>query len=180
MHTYRRIIISLHTYITFGPLPRFVHRLGARAGFNTILTTRFGLPVRTHVLKRRFGPPVYTSLFGVPPRPHSAPLGEGAVVFGALAAETVQNGLFFEAAAEKDVASEAQNPPAPGGPGASQTFCFQVFLNNETHPGSASRKSSKSCGGPKVRKQPFVMKRGYIFANVVFYNFESRVVSPKQ
>ena len=36
--------------------------------------------------------------------------------FDALAAESIQNGPFSGAAAEKDVAAEAQNAPAPGGP----------------------------------------------------------------
>ena len=78
------------------------------------------------------------------PRLDSASSCEGAYVFSALAAESIQNGPFSGAAAEKDIASEAQNAPAPGGPGASQTVCVPVLLKNAVHPGSASRKISKS------------------------------------
>ena len=100
--------------------------------------------------KQRFGPPVYTSLVGVPPRLDSATLVKSSFVFDALAAESVQNAPFSGAAAEKDVASEARNAPVPGWPGASKTVCFPLFLKNEIHPGSASRKFSKSWAGPKV------------------------------
>ena len=231
IHTYIHtaiLLISLHTYIhNFLTLRRFVNRIAAQTGFNTIFATRFGFPVRTRVqkktsfratglyvtgcvsltptfvflrkgaelfgalaaesiqngpfsgaaaekdvrsdardapvpefpsahmcYKRRFGPPVYTSLLGGPPRLDSATLVKGNHVFDALAAESFQNGPFSGAAAEKDIASEARNAPVPGGPGASKTITFPLLLENEIHPGSASRKISKSWVGPKVRKRP--------------------------
>ena len=96
--------------------------------------------------------------FGMSPHVDSASLGKRGTVFGALSAHSIQNGPLSGAAVEKDVASEAQNAPAPGGPGASQTFVFQVFLKNETRLGSASRKISKSYVGPKVLKLPLAPK----------------------
>ena len=98
--------------------------------------------------KLRFATPPDTSLLAVPPHIDSAILDESNYVFGALVAETLQNGPFFGPAAEKDVASEAQNAPGPAGPGAAQTFCFHVLLKNDIHPESSSLKISKSCGGP--------------------------------
>ena len=93
--------------------------------------------------------PVYTSLVGVPPHVHSAPLGEAAEVVCAICAKTLRNGPFSGTAATKNTASEPQNAPAPGGPGASQTQCFQMFLKNGIHPESApSRKCHDSRGAP--------------------------------
>ena len=145
MHTYNNTnhIITYHTYITFGPLPRFAPRSGARAGFNWIFATRVCLPVRTLVLTNAFRAAALYVKFGESPRVDSASLHNRGFVFGALAAETTQNGPFFGAAAKKDIASEARNAPAPDGPGASQTLCF-VFVINDLHIGSASRKKSKS------------------------------------
>ena len=56
-----------------------------------------------------------------------------------LAAESIRNGRFSGAAAEKEVRSDARDAPVPGGPGASKTLCFPLFLKNEIHLGSASR-----------------------------------------
>ena len=69
---------------------------------------------------------------------------------------------------KKDVASDAQNAPAPGGPGTSQTRCFQLFRKNEIHPGSASRKISKSNVGPKVRKLHLAHKKEHMFVDRCF------------
>ena len=95
----------------------------------------------------------------MPQRAHSAYLGEGAQVCFVIASESMQHGPLSGAAAETDVASEAQHAPAAGWPGASQTFDFQMFLISEIHPGSASRKNSKSYVGPNVRKLPLAIKR---------------------
>ena len=95
-------------------------------------------------------------------------------VFYALAAESIQNGPFSGAAAEKDVASEATNEPVTGGPGASQTIYFPVFLKNEIHPGSASRKFSNLCGGPKVPKWLLVQKETHFRHRLFLRLCESR------
>ena len=71
----------------------------------------------------------------MPPRLDSATLIKLNFVVDALAAESVENEPFSGAAAEKDVAAEARNALVPGGPGASKTICFQLFLKNEIHPG---------------------------------------------
>ena len=91
---------------------------------------------------------------GESPRVDPATLVKGNHVVRALAAESIQNGPFSGAAAEKDVASDARSAHVPGGPGASKTVCFQMFLKNEQHPGSACRKMSKSYVGLKVPKWP--------------------------
>ena len=54
IHAYsntNHIITYIHNFRT---LRGFGSRIVARAGFNTIFATRFGLPVRTHVLKTAF------------------------------------------------------------------------------------------------------------------------------
>ena len=71
---------------------------------------------------------------GVRPRVDSTTFGKLCLVFDALAAESVENGPFSGAAAEKDVASEARNAPVPGGPGASKSRCFQLFLQKPATP----------------------------------------------
>ena len=116
---------------------------------------------------------------GVPPRLDSAMLVKGNHMFNVLAAKSVQNGPFSGAAAEKYIASEARNAAVPGGPGASTTVCFQMFLKDKQHPGSARRKMSKSCVGPKVPKWPLARERN-TFSKTVSYDFASRVGSPKK
>ena len=88
-------------------------------------------------------------------------------MFDALGAESIQNGPLSGAAAKKDVASEARQARVPGGPGASKTCCFPLFLKNKQHPGSASRTISKSWVGPKVRKWPLARRRSTFSPTVV-------------
>ena len=111
----------------------------------------------------------------MPPRLDLATFVKFSFVFNAVAAESIQNGPFSGAATEKDVASEARNAPVPGGPGTSNTLCFQMFLENNIHPGSASRKISKSWVGPTVRKWPLAGKKEHISGNGFFYDFANRV-----
>ena len=139
----------------------------------------YGHPFRpsrpyTCAKKSRFGLPVYTSRLVFPLPPHSATVVKGAELFDALAATSIQTGPFSGAAAEKDVASEARRAPVPGGPGASKTVCFQLFLKTEQHPGSARRKMSKSWVGPKVPKWPLAREQS-TFSKIVFLRLrESR------
>ena len=109
-------------------------------------------------------------------RAHSASLGEGAQVCFALATESFQNGPLSGAAADKDVASEAQNAPAAGWPGASQKFDFPMFLISEIHLGSASRKNSKPHVCPNVHGRPLALKRN-TFSPTVVYNLANPVGS---
>ena len=98
----------------------------------------------------------------------------GAELFGAVAADSIQNGPFSGAAAEKDVASEARSAPVPGGPGASKTVCVPLFLKNDQHPGSARRKISKSWIGPKVPKWPLARERNTFSKTVCLRLCDSR------
>ena len=60
------LIISLHTYIhNFRALGQLAVRFFARAGFNSILATRFGRPVRTHVQTTSFRATGLYVTFGV-------------------------------------------------------------------------------------------------------------------
>ena len=135
MHTYIHtviLIISLHTYIIF----RLWDNLGSVFSPEPV-STRFWPPVSAdpsvHMCKkRRFGLPVCTSLLVFPRPPHSDTVVKGAELFDALAAESIKNGPFSGAAAEKEVRSEARGAPVSGGSGASKTFCFQVFLKKKT------------------------------------------------
>ena len=69
----------------------------------------------------------------MPLRFDSVTLVKGAKVFGALAVESVQNGPFSEAAAENNVASEAQNAPAPGGPVLRTRFVTIIHKTRNVH-----------------------------------------------
>ena len=131
----------------------------ARAGFNTIFATRFGFPIRTYVLKTAFRAAANNVTVGGSPHVDPVPLVKRAKLFDGLAAKSIKNGPFSGAAAEKEVRSEARGAPVPGGPGATKTGCFQMFLKNEQHPGSACRKMSKSYVGPKVPKWPLAGER---------------------
>ena len=137
MHTYtntNHIITYIHNFLA---LIHFESRIVARAGLNSILATRFGLPVRTYVQKTSFRATGLYVTFGVSWTPTFLFFCQNTFRFDALAAESIQNGPLSGAAAENNVASEARNAPGPGGPGASKTFLFALFLQNEIHPGSA-------------------------------------------
>ena len=57
-----------------------------------------------------------------------------------------------------------------------ENVLFSNVSEKEIHPGSASRKISKSWVGPKVRKWPLA-RREHVFGNGFFYDFARRVGS---
>ena len=131
LHTYsntNHIITYIHN---FQALQDFVPRIVARSGFNTIFATRVGIPVRTNVLKTAFRAAAKNVTVGGSPHVDPVPLVKKSFRFYALAAKSIKNGPCSGAVAEKDVASEARSAPVPGGPEASKTVCFQMFLKNE-------------------------------------------------
>ena len=112
----------------FGPLTGSDSRglYGPRS--DTTFQTRFGLPVCDVSSKLCFTTLPVASLLAVPPHIDSATLDERAEVFGALASETVRNGGFAGAAAEKHDVHEGQNAPGLAGSGVAKTlFLFSVF-----------------------------------------------------
>ena len=136
-----------------------------------LVSTRFSQPVSAfpsvHICyKRRFVPPVYTSLLGVPPQLDSATLVKGNHVFHALAAESnKKQTLLWSGRRNRRRVRGPKTQPLRAGPGPRKRVVFKCLCNNEIHPGSASRKISKSYLGPKVRKWLLAMKRNTFVAN---------------
>ena len=131
------------------------------------------------MLKTAFRAAARNVTVGGSPHVDPVPLVKGNHVFDALAAKSIKNSPFSGAVAEKDLASEARSAPVPGGPGASKTVCFQMFLKNDQHPGSARRKMSKSWIGPKVPKLPLARERNTFSKTVLFTTLRVASAAPK-
>ena len=99
------------------------------------MATRFGLPVRTHVLKTAIRAAARNVTVGGSPHVDPVPLVKGNHVFAALAAKSIQNGPFSGAAAEKEIRSEARNALVPGGPAhRKRIVCLLMFLKTTDTP----------------------------------------------
>ena len=133
MHAYN-IADYFITYIrTFGPLCRFAFRHGDRSGSDTTFRTGFCVPVGDVCSTRRLATVPGTSLLKVPPHIEAATRDDGAEVFCAFAAESIETLSSLERQPKNAMRSRDKTHWAWTGPEAPKLLFFMFSRRRQNH-----------------------------------------------